>query len=97
MPTTDAIRSGDELVIGTKAGASKSWNWHPDIPIRYSPLFTFPPESGSNRYMVRARLVAANRTDLLPAAGDRRLVLGAAAAGPDSEACRRMGRRIMAT
>lgn len=43
MPTTDAIRSGDELVIGTKAGASKSWNWHPDIPIRYSPLFTFPP------------------------------------------------------
>ena len=25
------------------AGESKSWNWHPDIPIQYSPLFSFPP------------------------------------------------------
>ena len=33
----------DELIIGTPAGKSKSWNWHPDIPIQYSPLFSFPP------------------------------------------------------
>lgn len=34
---------GDELVIGTPAGESKSWNFHPDIPIKTSPLFEFPP------------------------------------------------------
>jgi lathosterol oxidase len=34
----------EELVIGTPAGESKSWNWHPDIPIQYSPLFSYPPK-----------------------------------------------------
>ncbi len=33
----------EELAPGTPAGESKSWNWHPDIPIQYSPLFSFPP------------------------------------------------------
>jgi lathosterol oxidase len=43
MSTTDAIRGSDELVTGSPAGESKSWNWHPHIPIQYSPVFTFPP------------------------------------------------------
>jgi Delta7-sterol 5-desaturase len=34
----------DELVIGTSAGTSKNWNWHPDIPIKYSPLFEPKPK-----------------------------------------------------
>jgi sterol desaturase/sphingolipid hydroxylase (fatty acid hydroxylase superfamily) len=42
MSTTDAIRGSDELVTGSPAGESKSWNWHPHIPIQYSPVFTFP-------------------------------------------------------
>ena len=32
----------EELVLGTPAGQSGSWNWHPDIPIKTSPLFEFP-------------------------------------------------------
>ena len=32
----------EELVLGTPAGESKNWNWHPDIPIHASPLFEFP-------------------------------------------------------
>jgi len=43
MSTSDTIQASDELVIGTTAGEDKSWNWHPDIPIQFSPLFTFPP------------------------------------------------------
>jgi hypothetical protein len=42
MSTTDTIHASDELVIGTPAGENKSWNWHPDIPIQYSSLFTYP-------------------------------------------------------
>ena len=34
--------STEELVLGTPAGESKSWNWHPDIPIKTNPLFEFP-------------------------------------------------------
>ncbi len=34
--------AGDELIPGTPAGESKSWNWHPDVPIQYSPLFCVP-------------------------------------------------------
>ncbi len=26
-----------------RAGASKAWNWHPDLPIALSPLFAWPP------------------------------------------------------
>ena len=41
-----AISTGnttEELVAGMPAGESNSWNWHPDIPIKTSPLFEFPP------------------------------------------------------
>ena len=43
MAAIENAQVKDELAIGTPAGESKSWNWHPDIPIRYSPLFSFPP------------------------------------------------------
>jgi len=43
MSTTDTAREPEELVIGTPAGESKSWNWHPQVPIKTSPLFEFPP------------------------------------------------------
>ena len=39
----ESVKSTDELVAGMPAGESKSWNWHPDIPIKTSPLFEFPP------------------------------------------------------
>ncbi len=26
-----------------KAGASKEWNWHPDLPVAVTPLFSWPP------------------------------------------------------
>jgi len=44
MSTTETMQRSEELVIGTPAGESKSWNWHPDIPIKTSPLFEFPPK-----------------------------------------------------
>ena len=44
MSATDTARGSDELEYGTAAGESKSWNYHPDIPIRTSPLFEFPPK-----------------------------------------------------
>ena len=31
-------RTAEELVVGTPAGESRSWNWHPDLPIRGSGL-----------------------------------------------------------
>lgn len=43
MATSDTARAAEELTIGAPAGESKSWNYHPDIPIQYSPLFSFPP------------------------------------------------------
>lgn len=43
MATNYTSQVAEELVVGTPAGESKSWNWHPDIPVQYSPLFTFPP------------------------------------------------------
>ena len=43
MAINDTINPGEELVQGTPAGESKSWNWHPEIPIKTSPLFDFPP------------------------------------------------------
>ena len=43
IATTSANSESAELVAGTPAGESKSWNWHPDIPIQCSPLFAFPP------------------------------------------------------
>ena len=43
MSVKISTKPGDELIEGTAAGESKSWNWHPDIPIGYSPLFSFPP------------------------------------------------------
>lgn len=46
MATTvasDSTQPAEELAIGTPAGESKSWNWHPDIPIKTSPLFEWPP------------------------------------------------------
>ena len=43
MAANENIAATDELMTGTPAGASKSWNFHPDIPIRTSPLFEFPP------------------------------------------------------
>ena len=30
--------------VSIPAGESKSWNWHPDLPIQYSPIFSFPPK-----------------------------------------------------
>ena len=26
-----------------KAGTSKEWNWHPDLPVAVTPLFSWPP------------------------------------------------------
>ena len=43
MPVSDTVQSHEELIHGTSAGESKSWNWHPAIPIQTSPLFEFPP------------------------------------------------------
>lgn len=43
MSTADATATSEELEIGMPAGESKSWNYHPDIPIQYSPLFSLPP------------------------------------------------------
>ncbi len=42
QPSTERSET-EELMAGTPAGESKSWNYHPDIPIQYSPLFSFPP------------------------------------------------------
>jgi lathosterol oxidase len=42
MSTADVRQVTEELEVGTAAGESNSWNWHPDIPIRYSPLFERP-------------------------------------------------------
>ncbi|MBS34415.1 MAG: desaturase [Thiotrichales bacterium] len=47
MSTTDPSQVNEELVIGTPAGDSSAWNWHPDIPIRYSPLFERPLKPGA--------------------------------------------------
>jgi lathosterol oxidase len=44
MAMTEATQAADELMPGTRAGESKGWNWHPDIPIPLSPLFSFPPK-----------------------------------------------------
>ena len=27
-----------------KAGSSKEWNWHPDLPVAVTPLFSWPPQ-----------------------------------------------------
>ncbi|MDG1431238.1 MAG: sterol desaturase family protein, partial [Paracoccaceae bacterium] len=27
-----------------KAGTSKAWNWHPDLPVAVTPLFAWPPK-----------------------------------------------------
>lgn len=43
MPPITKSDVADDLVIGSKAGKSRDWNWHPDIPTPYSPLFSFPP------------------------------------------------------
>ncbi len=43
MAISISENSAEELVVGMPAGESKSWNWHPDIPIKTSPLFEFPP------------------------------------------------------
>ncbi len=32
----------DDLFIGSEAGESRDWNWHPDIPAKISPLFEWP-------------------------------------------------------
>ena len=42
MATIENTEVNLELVSGTPAGKSKSWNWHPDIPIRTNPLFELP-------------------------------------------------------
>ena len=44
MASMEHFDNSDELVSGATAGESKSWNWHPAIPIRTSPLFEFPPD-----------------------------------------------------
>jgi len=41
------MTTGDEQVElsdskSKRAGESASWNWHPELPIRYSPVFSFP-------------------------------------------------------
>ncbi|MFT5506063.1 MAG: lathosterol oxidase [Gammaproteobacteria bacterium] len=42
MSVTDAEAVKEELISGTPAGESKSWNYHPEIPVQYSPLFNSP-------------------------------------------------------
>lgn len=57
MAISNPADTTEELVSGASAGASKSWNWHPAIPIGYSPLFEFPPNPVRIvRHFVRAWL-----------------------------------------
>ena len=42
--TTEAGKPKMGKDVSIPAGESKSWNWHPDLPIQYSPLFSFPPK-----------------------------------------------------
>ena len=42
MAISNSENTAEELVLGTPAGESASWNWHPDIPIKTNPLFEFP-------------------------------------------------------
>ena len=48
MSTVDQMSqkkgAGEGGAVAVLAGESKSWQWHPDLPIQYSPLFSFPPE-----------------------------------------------------
>ena len=43
MAISNTGHTAEELVLGVPAGESKSWNWHPGIPIKTSPQFEFPP------------------------------------------------------
>ena len=43
MATGNTDNTGEELVLGTPAGESKSWNRHPDFTIKTSPPLEFPP------------------------------------------------------
>ena len=47
MAITTTANTTEDLVPGTLAGESKSWNWHPDIPIKTSPLFKRPLKPGA--------------------------------------------------
>ncbi len=42
MAATETVHANEELELGSSAGASRSWSWHPDIPIKCSPLFERP-------------------------------------------------------
>lgn len=42
MAVTDGF-STEGAAGGPKAGASREWNWHPDLPVATSPLFEWPP------------------------------------------------------
>lgn len=44
MAIAKTTGANDELVVGTSGGESKNWNWHPDIPLKYSPLFDSKPQ-----------------------------------------------------
>lgn len=42
--TNESGNSAVAKEVSIPAGESKHWNWHPDLPIQYSPLFSFPPK-----------------------------------------------------
>ena len=44
MTRSTSSRDSEELIDGTPADPSKNCCWHADIPIRYTPLFDFPPK-----------------------------------------------------
>ena len=41
MTISHTADSTQELVLGMPAGESKSWNWHPDIPIKTPHCLSF--------------------------------------------------------
>lgn len=47
MALSETSRVKDELIYGTPSGRNRNWNWHPDIPIPLSPLFSFPIKPGA--------------------------------------------------
>ena len=44
-----------------KAGTSKEWNWHPDLPVAVTPLFSWPPRPIASAPVVCDQLAADHR------------------------------------
>ena len=69
-----------------KAGSSKEWNWHPDLPVAVTPLFSWPPQPAGNAALVCDQLAADDRVPDLCADGMGYMGLAGAATGADANA-----------